>query len=439
MKTECCVLVLILLWMPLNTGFASEIHTELNNIAIQSFSTNVMNAEPAMPANLRESTISCAVGQSKLTGEYQTAQQVDYNTKDWQNRVSADWNYFAAPKSLGRVLAIDFASVKNEIGFRYLANQDSYDELYEPWSSSKIQAFSAAVSKMRERGVGANSIAGNTHLADLITSINSYERFGKADGDSNAIATYFLNVIGRDQATALFHDEWLQLNNKDIRFRGAYALKVYSPSEPYWFDLDSKKKVKVPELAKGSDDPGYQSYRCETCGITGNKPMTTLSQAEWLKRLASHERVVETRMPNLTSKDVEVLFYGTGHSEPRYQAGGMLQGISRMLLDAVAKNIINKPVSNSKLILDEATNGQWRIWQKIGWGPSETRGTGENVVLAHVCLPGFQGGREFTISAQTSFPGNKESSVHYAGLKMQLLLDQAVKQLINPNTPSKLN
>lgn len=434
MKTNTLVLVMILLGMHLNISVASEIETELNNIAVQSFATNVMNAEPVMPANLRQSTISCAVGQSKLKGEYQTAQQVDYNTKDWQNRVSSNWRYFAAPKSLGKVLAIDFAKIDTELGFRYLANQETQDELYEPWSSSKIQAFSAAVSKMRELGVGANSLAGDTHLADLITSINSYERFGKADGDSNAIATYFLNIIGRDDATALFHHKWLQLNNKAIRFRGAYASKVYSPSEPYWFDLDAKKKIKVPELKQGSDDPGYQSYRCESCGLTGNKPMTTLSQAEWLKRLASHERVVETRMPNLTSKDVEVLFYGTGHSDNHYQAGGMLQGISRMLLDSVAKNISNKSVSNSKLVLDEATNGQWRIWQKIGWGPSETRGTGENVVLAHVCLPEFQGGREFTISAQTSYPGNKVSSVHYAGLKMQLLLDQAVKQLINPNT-----
>jgi hypothetical protein len=48
---------------------------------------------------------------------------------------------------------------------------------------------------------------------------------------------------------------------------------------------------------------------------------------------------------------------------------------------------------------------------------------GENVVLAHVCLPEYQGGREFTISAQTAYPGDEELSVHYAGLKTQLLLD----------------
>ncbi|WP_339726188.1 hypothetical protein [uncultured Paraglaciecola sp.] len=433
MKHLGCKWAVILFAIQLKASVATEIDTVLNDIAVQTFYTNVMTAEPAMPADLTHSYISCPVGENRLKGDYKTAQQVDYHGNHWQRNIASDWHYFTAPKSLGRVLAIDFAKTSTGLGFRYLANQGTYDELYEPWSSSKIQAFSAAVSTMREFGVGANSRAGEVHLADLITSVHSYEPFGKANGDSNAIATYFLNLVGRDNMTALFHDKWLKLNNQSIRFRGAYGAKIYSPSDSIWFDLDSHKKSKAPELTQSSDDPGYQSYRCKDCGLTGNKPMTTLSQAEWLKRLASHERVVQTRMPNLTSKDVEVLFYGTGHSDPRYQVGGMLQGISRMLLDAVAKNITDAPVSNSKIILDKATKGQWRIWQKIGWGPSETRGTGENVVLAHVCLPEYQGGREFTISAQTSYPGNEELSVHYAGLKMQVLLDQAVKQLLNPS------
>lgn len=430
-------LTALLFGLQLNVSAASEIETTLHNVAVQSFYTNVMSAEPAMPADLNDPYISCAVGKGIHGAEYKTAQQVNYNSDHWQQRIAADWQYFKAPKSFGRVLAIDFAKKQNTaLGFRYLANANTYDELYEPWSSSKIQAFTAAISKMRTLGIGANSYAGDVHLADLITSINSYESFGKADGDSNAIATYFLNVIGRDEATALFHDKWLKLNNKNIRFRGAYGTKAFSPSKPFWRDLDVNKKMEVSAFATSSDDPGYQSYRCDSCGLTGNKPMTTLSQAEWLKRLASHERVAQTRLPNLIAKDVEVLFYGSGHSDNRHQVGGMLQGISRMLLNAIAKTIANENanenVHNSKLVLDEATNGQWRIWQKIGWGPSETRGTGENVVLAHVCLPGYQGGREFTISAQTSYPGNTQKSVFYAGLKMQLLLDESVAQLLNP-------
>ena len=42
--------------------------------------------------------------------------------------------------------------------------------------------------------------------------------------------------------------------------------------------------------------------------------MTTLAQAEWLKRLVSHQREPITQMPNLQSIDVDVLLNGTGHT-----------------------------------------------------------------------------------------------------------------------------
>lgn len=64
------------------------------------------------------------------------------------------------------------------------------------------------------------------------------------------------------------------------------------------------------------------------------------------------------------------------------------------------------------------------------WGPSETRNTGEHVVLAHVCLPYFQGGREFTIAAQTSHSEALDRSVHNAGIKMQRMLAATMNQLL---------
>ncbi|MCF2946796.1 hypothetical protein L0668_01655 [Paraglaciecola aquimarina] len=414
----------------INNSDKSSMDVDYQGIALESFYKNVMTAEPVLPADLSDNFVSCPVGQGVQNAQFKTSKQVDYQKQNWEQRIASDWDYFTAPKSTGRVLAIDFAQKKQGLGYRYLANEHSYDELYEPWSSSKIMAFTAAVAKARTQGIGALSLAGDIPLADLITSINSYEAFGKADGNSNAIATYFLNMVGRDEASALFHDKWLKLANADVRFRGAYALKVFSPSSPYWFDMNSAQKIAVAELAKGSDDKGYQAYRCDSCGLTGNKPMTTLAQAEWLKRLASHERVASTRQPNLTSQDVEVLFYGTGHSDLQHKVGGMTQGISRMLIDAIAKALSNQDVTNSKKVLDDATDGKWRIWQKIGWGPSETRGAGENVVLAHVCLPTYQGGREFTIAAQTAYPGEGEMTVRYAGLKMQSLLDSSMQQLL---------
>lgn len=408
---------------------------QLADSTVNAFYQQVMNAEPPMPADLSEAYISCPVYHPESQeGQlaYKTSSQVAYQQADWEKRISADWQYFSSTKQQGKVLVIDFAMTANGLGYRYLANDNTEDQLYEPWSSSKIMAFTAAVGKAREQGVGAMSKAGETHLADLITSINSYAPFGQADGNSNAIATYFLNVTGRDRATALFHDSWLKLANPAIRFRGAYEVELFKPSSPYWYSLNSDNQASMPELQKNSDDPGYQSYRCDECGMTGNKPMTTLAQAEWLKRLASHERDKLTRQPGLEAEDIQVLFYGTGHTDTDHQVGGMMQGISTMLQHALAKAISGKPDADPKTVLDQATDGQWRVWQKIGWGPSGTRGTGENVVLAHVCLPGFQGGREFTVAAQAAYPGEDDIAVSHAGMKIQSILNSAMQKLLSP-------
>ncbi|WP_438862460.1 hypothetical protein [Neptunicella sp.] len=403
--------------------------------SVKQFYQQVMNAEALMPADLSDAFISCPVthiNNIDRQAQYKTSAQVDYQQTGWEQRISADWQYFSPNQQQGKVLVIDFGMTEKGLGYRYLANDNSQDQLYEPWSSSKIMAFTAAVGKAREQGVGAMSKAGETPLADLITSINSYAPFGQADGNSNGIATYFLNVAGRDRATALLHDDWLKLANPAIRFRGAYEVELFKPSVPVWQSLESANTANMPELFNNSDDPGYQSYRCDECGLTGNKPMTTLAQAEWLKRLASYERDAATRQPGLTAKDVEVLFYGTGHTDKNHQVGGMMQGISSMLQHALADAIAGKAVADPKTVLDNATNGQWRVWQKIGWGPSETRGMGENVVLAHVCLPGFQGGREFTVAAQAAYPGEDDSAVSHAGMKIQSILNSAMQKLLSP-------
>jgi hypothetical protein len=160
-----------------------------------------------------------------------------------------------------------------------------------------------------------------------------------------------------------------------------------------------------------------------------------LAQAEWLKRLGVHERDPLSRHPYLQTEDIDVLFFGSGHSDKQHQVGGMLQGISLMLHNAVATAIAGELPADPKKVLDKATKGQWRIWQKIGWGPSETRGTGETVVLAHVSLPHYQGGKEFTIAAQTAATGDGEIYVNYAGIKMQSLLTQSLVELFNFQQP----
>lgn len=408
---------------------------------VVDFYSTVMNAPPFYPANVESQKIATVLPKRNTKSiKYLTSTEADYFTSGWEQRIAKDWQFFSMPKEMGRILVINFSASSNNttssVSYRYLANDNSHNELYEPWSSSKIFAYTAAVAKVRQMSkgkFGGLSLAGTTPIADMITSIHSYEPFGQANGDSNAIATYFVNVAGRDRITALFHDQWLMLANAGVRFRGAYANQIFVPSDSQWHA--NNQQINVHYATSSVDALDYQSYRCEHCGLTGNKPMTTLAQAEWLKRLAAHNRDPLTRHPYLDGEDVQVLFFGKGHSEQKHKLGGMMQGISLMLHNALATAIAGTLPADPKKVLDEATQGQWRVWQKIGWGPSETRGAGENVVLAHVSLPFFQGGMEFTVAAQTAESGDGDIFVNFAGIKMQALLTQSMLELFAANQP----
>jgi len=398
---------------------------------------NVLNPAPLLPARLDELSIDCAIPVSEDTPDYRTAAEVDYASPGWEQRIASDWSYFPAPADDGWLTVIDFRQEPSGLAYRYLANDHSHDRLYEPWSSSKIMAFTAAVARLRANGIGADSRVGGVALADLITSINSYEPFGGADGNSNAIATFLLNLAGREYATALFHDEWLKLANKAVRFRGAYATEVFTPEDGEFVSADGTSRYTPEIFAAAADDPYYLTYRCEECGTDGNKAMTALSQTEWLKRLASHDRVPETRHPGLERGDVETVFFGKHHSEDEGRVGGMLAGISTLLprvLAATLRNTSVDEVEDPKAVLDEVSDGRWRIYQKLGWGPSETRGMSELVVLAHVCLPQADGGREFTLLGRAAVPGAdvNEHGVGAAGIKLEAVIAQALPRLLKP-------
>lgn len=393
----------------------------------------VLSAKPLLPAQLEQAMAACVAGASGLAGaEYRTAAEVAYERDGWEQRVAADWTFFEVSPYLGKVLVIDARHQGEAVAFRYLAN-GTQGELYEPWSSSKIMAFTAAVAAARQQGIGADARVGEYQLADLITSINSYAPHGKADGDSNAIASWFLNVAGRDDATALFHDRWLRLADPRVRLRGAYANQVFDPGTTTWRSADGETTAQVASFTANADDPGFQSYRCDDCDLTGNKPMTTLAQAEWLKRLATHDSVPSTRHPGLESGDVRVLFEGRPDG-PERPVGGMRAGISRMLpralADAITRQSPDLAGQDAGTVLDAVTEGRWSVWQKIGAGPSETRGASENVMLAQVCLPGFQGGRSFTVAAQAGVPGASEENVSVAAQRLEQALAIAMNQLL---------
>lgn len=386
---------------------------------------------PLLPDDLGDLSVDCALENQAASVDYRSHAEVDYDQPGWETRIASDWTFFETPASGGWLTVIDFRRQDNRLAYRYLANDESHDQLYEPWSSSKIQAFTAAVATLRTHGIGADASVGEVSVRDLITSINSYAPSGNADGDSNAIATFLLNIAGRDHATALFHDAWLKLANDNVRFRGAYGPVAFQPSSGEFVSGDGGTRYTPSIYASASDDPGYQAYRCESCGTDGNKPMTALAQTEWLKRLASHDREPATRHPHLETSDVETLFFGGLRNG---ETGGMLAGISVFLPRALARALAPESAGDAKQTLDAITGGRWRVYQKVGWGPSETRSTSELVILAHVCLPRVGGsGREFTLLARASVPGANpdESGVGDAGIVLSQLLERSLPRLLD--------
>ncbi|MGQ8366989.1 hypothetical protein [Glaciecola sp. 1036] len=413
--------------LPVFLGFLSCLASvftsasETNQDSNQDFYSNTMITLPYIPANTENRNISCELPLTS-SENHSTSEDINYHQYGWEKRVSADWDFFDIPSKLGKILIIDIVQTAEGPAYRYLANGTS-QELYEPWSSSKVFAYTGALSKMREQQIGVPATVGDTNVSDMITGIHSYEAFGTASGESNKLATFFANLAGRDYLTSLFFDNWLKLKHDHVYFRGAYGPEAFVPSSFTW-NPDDAESVKITPYMQAQDDPGYLAYKCTDCGLTGNKPMTTLAQAEWLKRLAMHQADSATQMPNLTSDDIASLFYGTGNSISNDTMAGMTLGISTMLHNAIASQLDSQ--KSPKQALDDFSDGNWRVFQKIGWGPSETRGTTENVVLAHVCLPSKTGGYQFTIAAQTAIEGQSEDLLPNTGKQMQSLLNQAL-------------
>lgn len=395
----------------------------------EEYLESIMSASPLLPDNISNKSISCPISNSEKLATHLASSLVDYTKGNWEERISKNWQFFSSPPEQGKILIIDFKRQLDELSYQYFSNNTQYD-LFEPWSASKVMAITAAMAKANLQADGLD-IVGRVPIADLITSIHSYTEFGGSKASSNSIAAYFANLSGREILTNYFHDGWLKLNNKEIRFRGSYGEAAYQPEPNLWFKKGEDNGVVLPGYQESTDDPFSQSYRCNECGLTGNKPMTTLAMAEWLKRLASHQRDSLTQFPNINEQDLLRLFYGVGHSQPKAKVGGMMLGISQLVTLALTEAMSGELVAKPKEYLDKATSGEWRVWQKIGWGPSETRGAGEYVVLAHICLPIYQGGKEFTVSAQVAIPGATEGDEVAVGRKMQSLLKNSFKQYLS--------
>ena len=203
-----CPLLGVLTLLTLLLSAVSVHSTEEIPSLVKQFYTNTMNATPYLPADLSEQSLECRSLRQTSDKGYLNAEQANYADSNWGARVNHQTTYFKATEQDGRITIIDFATrADRSLGYKYFSNANSHNQVYEPWSSSKIFAYTGAIATIRKlskssnRSLGANSKVGDVSISDLITSINSYSPTNNAPDDSNAIATYFANIAGRDYLT----------------------------------------------------------------------------------------------------------------------------------------------------------------------------------------------------------------------------------------------
>jgi len=126
-------------------------------------------------------------------------------------------------------------------------------------------------------------------LGDLITIVHNYN---EQHYESNALARYFENVGGRDQAQSLVHG-WLGRPAEES-FGGNYG--AAAPNLSYTFRGSGDARVEV-----APDDPAQAPAN----------HLSTATMAEFLKRLVLHREDASTRLPGIQWADLAVLFYGT--------------------------------------------------------------------------------------------------------------------------------
>lgn len=368
-----------------------------------------LDTHPPAPEDETSRTITCDIHSSDSNSFYWNGSKisysgyddVDFSKSNWEQEVSnkfQDGLQSVVPPGVNvNIVAIDIRRVQGKPKFLYLSN-GTQDVPFQTWSSSKFIATMNAIRKIRElsrekygptQSFGANAYVKYNetwgkwiHLGDLITFQHSYQMDSDENGGvSNGISSWFLSMGTRARATDLLHT-WLHRSQEES-FTQGYGAGSNGPAEPVIYAEDGKRYVNVP-LAEEE---------------THHKKMSTLTLAETLKRLVTHHDLANkkyqaVRFPEITDVDVETLLYGS----PQTNFGGMQKGIGVYLHNALG----------GKENLDAKTHGKWRIFSKIGYGFD--RG-GEFVFTGSACLPDFDGGHQFVISAFVNqYPQNEDPS-----------------------------
>ena len=223
--------------------------------------------------------------------------------------------------------------------YRYFSN-GTQDHAFQPLSATKFMAVANGAARLRERSgyaVGLTATVDGIPLGDLVTIIHNYN---EQHYESNALARYFENIGGRSEAGDLVHG-WLGRPPGET-FGGNYGAPA--PALDYSFVMPGGAAVTI-----APDDPS----------VAPANNLSTLTMAEFLKRLVMHREDASTRLPGIQWADLRVLFYGaeTAHwtlpSEsgvvPPKGLGGMSADVAVYLQSAVDPHSV-----------ESASHGKWR-------------------------------------------------------------------------------
>lgn len=339
----------------------------------------------------------------EANNKYKSSQAIGFTEPGWHERLPADYDALNKFAPLERknsknpyfidegvwVGVYDIKRIANIPHYRFYANHNRHSITFEPWSMAKLLASSAAISKARlisDGRIGANAKVGSYSIGDVITTAFSYSETGNVYASSNEVGNFLLRSATEDYSQKLF-SHWL-MDPTGSQFFGKFGSSIFNPGTSLWEYGD--ERVMLPfQYFSGLD----------------NKRMSLLAVAEWMRRLALHRSEPKTRLPHLTTNDVEILFYGDKSTS---SLGGASYATSTYVhkaltgLDSLGSYETPLAPENikAKLIMDRLYGPDWRIFQKNGAGPSSLRNRGESTLVSYVCLP--KANKEFIVVARSS-------------------------------------
>ena len=285
--------------------------------------------------------------------------------------------------------------------YRYLSN-GSHDAPIQPLSATKFMAVANAATRLRAVSggkLGLDTTVDGVPVGDLVTVVANYR---EDTFSSNGLARWFHDVGGRRRANAAIHD-WLDRPARES-FGGNYG----APSAALGFTFQGPS--------------GSVSVEPDLGGSVENK-LSTLTMAEFTKRLALHREDAATRLPGIQWKDLEVLFYGATRSKlfPGLAHGGMSADTAIYVQQAINMGA-----------LETRSRGRWRIFSKLGFGPSGF------VHNSYTCAPSLDAagapvldaGVEFVISMQSPRAGGDRGQDAQIAKVYRDVVDRIVKHTL---------